>query len=158
MSWKRPQPQSREERVAARSQRLGELVSTRLATAAEGRAVVYGGSTRGPRPKECVLESAAYENAVRDLGFCVRCRRKCRPQFCHRDEGKGAHIKTDVREGWAGCGPGPWGHGCHYFVGTSGTLTKEQRRAEDLRLGRITRALVRRRGLWPKSVPDWSES
>jgi hypothetical protein len=57
------------------------------------------------QPKENILKSAAYENAVRDLGYCVRCGLECRPQFCHRDEGKGTGIKTDVREGWAGCGP-----------------------------------------------------
>lgn len=122
------------------------------------RPVVYGTCTGVPIPKKNVATSPAYENAVRDLGYCVRCGRKCRPQFCHRDEGKGVGIKTDVREGWAGCGPGPWGQGCHYIVGMSGTLTKEQRRAEDLRLGVLTRAAVMAAGTWPKRLPIWRES
>lgn len=118
---------------------------------------VYSGTTAGPAPKENVLRSPAYENAVRALGFCVRCGWVGRPQFCHRDEGKGIGIKTDVREGWAGCPPHDGLTGCHYEVGTSGTLTKQQRRAEDKRLGAITRAEVLRRGLWPKNVPMWEE-
>lgn len=120
------------------------------------RAVTYQGATTGPKPKECVLKSPAYENAVRAIGRCMRCGYVCRPQFCHRDEGKGGHIKTDVREGWAGCGPHDDTMGCHFFVGTSGTLSKEERRAEDLRLGALTRAEVERLGLWPRSVPRWT--
>lgn len=119
----------------------------------------YAGSVSGMAvPKANMLKSAAYENAVRGLGYCVRCGYVCRPQFCHRDETKGGMLKTDVREGWAGCGPHDNTLGCHYFVGTSGTLSKAERRAEDLRLGAITRVEVRRRGTWPASVPAWEES
>lgn len=121
------------------------------------RAGTYSGSTTGPEPKENVCKSAAYENAVRSIGRCMRCGYVCRPQFCHRDEGKGQGIKTDVREGWAGCGPHDNTMGCHFFVGTSGSLPKEERRAEDLRLGAETRAEVRRLGRWPKNVPMWKE-
>ena len=60
-------------------------------------------------------------------------------------------IKTDVREGWAGCAD------CHYFVGTSGKLPKAERRAEDLRLGGLTRAELLLTGTWPKSAPMWNE-
>jgi hypothetical protein len=154
MTWKREPSLTREERNELRILRLGALVSTTIASP-RSVATYDTTSTFRPQPKENVLESAAYENAVRDLGYCVRCGRVCRPQFCHRDEGKGAHLKTDVREGWAGCGPGPWGHGCHHYVGTSGKLPKEERRAEDLRCGALTRAALRQRGTWPKSVPEW---
>jgi hypothetical protein len=109
-------------------------------------------------PKEGVCTSTAYENAVRSLGYCVRCGRTCRPQFCHADQGKGTGIKTDVRRGWAGCGYwSPEDLGCHYIVGTSGELPKAERRAEEDRLAEITRGEVLRRGLWPKSVPMWAE-
>jgi hypothetical protein len=123
------------------------------------RPASFTGTTAGPAPKESVLESAAYESAVRSLGYCVRCGRTCRPQFCHADQGKGAGIKTDVRRGWAGCGPDLANHlpGCHYIVGTSGELPKAERRAEEDRLAAITRAEVLRRGLWPKNVPLWEE-
>lgn len=118
----------------------------------------YAGTTTGPAPKENPVVSAAYENAVRDLGRCMRCGRVCRPQFCHGDMGKGQGIKTDVREGWAGCGPGPWGNGCHYLVGTSGTLLKEERRAEEKQLAAKTRRAVDTAGTWPPSVPRWEEA
>jgi hypothetical protein len=117
----------------------------------------YAGTTAGPAPKENVLESPAYENAVRALGVCVRCWYACRPQFCHTDQGKGAGIKTDVRLGWAGCGPHGNSMGCHHYVGTSGSLSKEERREEDRRLSAITRRLLRQRGLWPASVPEFIE-
>lgn len=118
------------------------------------RAGVYGGTTTGPAPKENVLRSPAYENAVRALGFCVRCGWVGRPQFAHRDEGKGAGIKTDVRQGWAGCA------GCHAVLGGHAggeRMPKEQRRDEEDRLAAITRAELLLRGLWPKNVPMWKE-
>ncbi len=152
MDW--PSHQERQDERNARMARMVESVAR-----AAKPAVSYGGSTTGPRPKENVLESPAYEAAVRNLGRCMRCGRTCRPQFCHRDEGKGQGIKTDVREGWAGCGYwSPQDPGCHYIVGTSGTLTKEERRAEDLRLGAITRAAVIAAGTWPKNLPMWKET
>lgn len=106
-------------------------------------------------PKERALESAAYENAVRALGYCVRCGWVGRPQFCHRDAGKGLSIKTDVRQGWAGCDD------CHALLGGhkgGGRMPKEQRRAEEDRLAAITRAEVLRRGMWPKGVPMLEEA
>jgi len=110
-----------------------------------------------PAPKEGALTSEAYRRAVRGLE-CMRCGYPPRSQFCHTDEGKGAGIKTDDRKGWAGCGPHDGTPGCHHFVGTSGTLPKAERRAEDARLAAKTRETLRARGLWPKGVPEWSEA
>jgi hypothetical protein len=136
--WEGPTVGEREPRPMARLERVPN----------------YAGSTTGPAPKDGVVESAAYENAVRALGFCVRCGWTGRPQFCHRDEGKGAGIKTDVRQGWAGCDD------CHALLGGhkgGGRMPKEQRRDEEDRLAAITRAELLRRGLWPKNVPMWEE-
>lgn len=120
----------------------------------------YAGSTTGvPVPKENVLHHhAGYENAVRGLGYCMLCGRACRPQFCHRDQGKGMGLKTDVREGWPGCGPGDHGPGCHWLVGTSGQFAKEERRILEKRLGRKTRAAVIAAGAWPARLPRWMEN
>lgn len=121
-------------------------------------------------PKDDVCTSGAYIAAVRKLGVCQRCGYQPPPtikralQFAHADEGKGGAIKTDVRRGWLACGPHPdpvTGKvvpGCHHEIGTAGTLTKAQRRAEETRLGAKTRMAVRRAGLWPRSVPPWKES
>lgn len=151
----------RQREIARRKERAAtnaRLVEQAIARRGTGQTAVMVGTTTGPAPKECILKSAAYENAVRGLGYCVRCARCCRPQFCHADEGKGQGIKTDVRRGWAGCGRwSPTDPGCHYIVGTSGTLTKEERRAEDAEMARRTRAALRRAAAWPPSVPEWIE-
>lgn len=112
----------------------------------------YAGGTSGDAVvKECASQHSGYMAAVRDLGYCMRCRIACRPQFCHRDMGKGMALKTDCREGWPGCPE------CHHLVGTSGYFTKEERRALELVLGRRTRDAVRAAGTWPPPLPAWRE-
>lgn len=120
----------------------------------------YSGGTSGqPVEKEnAISHHSGYENAVRDLGYCMLCKRACRPQFCHADQGKGERLKTDVRRGWPGCGPGEWGPGCHWIVGTSGQYPKAERRVIEERLGRLTRAAVLAAGTWPAHFPLWRET
>jgi hypothetical protein len=122
------------------------------------RGTYAGGTTGQAVAKENLLQHTGYMAAVRGLGYCMRCRRSCRPQFCHADMGKGVGIKTDVRRGWPGCGAGEWGPGCHWLVGTSGNYSKEQRRALEADLGRRTREAVKAAGTWPARLPMWSES
>lgn len=113
----------------------------------------YAGGTSGAQvDKEQASQHAGYMAAVRDLGYCMRCRCTCRPQFCHRDEGKGMGLKTDVREGWPGCAD------CHRLVGSTGFYPREEKRALELDLGRRTRHAVRAAGTWPARLPEWSEA
>jgi hypothetical protein len=122
------------------------------------RVASYQGGTSGERvEKENALQHQGYMAAVRDLGYCMLCRRSCRPQFCHADMGKGERIKTDVRRGWPGCGAGEWGPGCHWLVGTSGQYPKEERRALEAELARRTREAVKAAGAWPAHLPMWRE-
>jgi hypothetical protein len=102
------------------------------------------------QPKTNPLQHVGYMKAVRDLGYCQLCGRWCRPQFCHRDEGKGTGIKTDCREGWNGCAD------CHHKVGTERIYEKERRRLLELNLGALTRAAVLDAGTWPKRLPMWT--
>lgn len=112
---------------------------------------VYAGAVSGePVEKESAIQSAAYMNAVRSLGYCMHCGVECRPDFCHRDMGKGAGIKTDCREGWPGCRP------CHDFIGASGKLRREDKREVELMLGAKTRAAIEAAGMWPASLPRWN--
>lgn len=153
--FKRPSPEAwAAERAAKKAANLAALCvpARTLHKARMGRC----DSAAAPAPKEDVLTSEAYRRAVRGLE-CMRCGYPPRSQFCHTDQGKGAGIKTDDRRGWAGCGPHDGAPGCHHFVGTSGTLPKAERRAEDARLAAKTRETLRARGLWPKGVPEWSE-
>lgn len=110
--------------------------------------------------KENAITSLAYQALVRKLP-CARCGISDYTQFCHSDEGKGIGIKTDDRRGWPGCGPHPEGgkivNGCHWFVGTSGKLKQSERRELEARMSAETRLQIIMRGLWPKSLPHWSE-
>jgi hypothetical protein len=111
----------------------------------------YSGSTSGaPITKENPLQHLGYMAVVRDLGYCMRCRIPCRPQFCHRDMGKGGASKTDCREGWPGCDD------CHALLGGhkgGGRMPKDRRRIEELDLGQRTRAAVKAAGTWPARLP-----
>lgn len=113
------------------------------------------------RPKAVILSSPTYERNARKYLTCRHCGKKpLFPQFCHRDETKAGTRKTDVREGWVGCGPdlNTSEPGCHWLIGTSGTFSKADRRAMDLQYGKSTRAEMRERRLWPKNLPDWTET
>lgn len=110
-------------------------------------------------PKQQPIQHEAYMAAVRTLP-CYRCGIVGFTQFCHADQGKGAGLKTDCRLGWPGCGPHPDAAGrllpgCHYDVGTAGLMTKAARRAFEDEAGQATRAVVRARGHWPASLPNW---
>lgn len=110
-----------------------------------------------PRPavgKENALQHEAYMAAVRRLP-CARCGVVGFTQFCHADEGKGTGIKTDCRRGWPGCGPHNDTMGCHYLLGSTGELGREERRRLEETYARQTRATVRQLGRWPKSLPAW---
>ena len=112
----------------------------------------YEGTTSGTEvKKECVSQHSGYMAAVRELGYCMRCRKACRPAFCHADEGKGTGIKTDCRRGWPGCTE------CHWIVGTSGQYPKEERRALEADLARRTREAVRAAGTWPRRLAQLDE-
>lgn len=108
--------------------------------------------------KENVVTSLVYQARVRKLP-CARCGIVGFSQFCHSDEGKGMGIKTDDRRGWPGCGPhlegGQMVNGCHWFVGTSGSLKQSERRELEARMSAETRLQILRLGLWPKSLPLW---
>jgi hypothetical protein len=156
MAFGRPTIEQRQaQRQAQKTANLQALATVPARSLHKG---TYSGNTSGqPVEKENALQHVGYMAAVRALGYCMLCKRSCRPQFCHADEGKGERIKTDVRRGWPGCGPGEWGPGCHYLVGTSGTYLKEQRRALEAELGRRTREAVKAAGLWPARLPMWKE-
>lgn len=111
------------------------------------------------RPKERPIVSEAYRDLVRAMP-CMHCGRQPRSQFCHADQGKGMGMKTDDRRGWPGCGPdlATGEPGCHWLVGTSGRIPKEQRRELEALYGAQTRAAIIKAGKWPKNVPLWRET
>lgn len=106
-------------------------------------------------PKQESLQHEAYMAAVRKLP-CIRCGIVGFTQFCHADEGKGMGLKTDCRLGWPGCGPHDGKPGCHWWIGTSGLLGRNDRRAFESRAGALTREAIRFQGQWPATLPAWA--
>ena len=107
-------------------------------------------------PKDNPMQSEAYMRLVRLLP-CAMCGIEGYTQFCHADQGKGMGIKSDCRLGWPGCGPHHDTQGCHYLVGTSGVLIRDERRELERRMGELTRAKILDLGLWPKGLPPWPD-
>lgn len=111
------------------------------------------------RPKERPVVSEAYRDLVRAMP-CMHCGRPPRSQFCHADQSKGMGMKTDDRRGWPGCGPdlATGQPGCHWLIGTSGRIPKEQRRELEALYGAQTRTVIIEAGKWPKNLPPWRET
>jgi hypothetical protein len=113
-----------------------------------------------PVPKDNPVQSETYMAAVRQLA-CDRCGIEGYTQFCHADilgrGGKGKGLRSDCRLGWPGCGPHGSEPGCHWYVGTSGKMSKAERHEYEAAAGRRTRAAIRAAGAWPKDLAPWSE-
>jgi hypothetical protein len=107
-------------------------------------------------PKENALQHEGYMAVVRKLP-CARCGVIGFSQFCHSDEGKGMGIKTDCRRGWPGCGPHGDTMGCHYLLGSTGTMSRDERRRLEDEYAAKARAEIVRLGVWPKNLPSWVE-
>lgn len=119
------------------------------------RPVRYASPANEPvfsQPKEGVIEHEGYKRLVRQLP-CAHCGVEGYTQFCHSDQGKGMGIKTDSRRGWPGCGPHGGVAGCHHLIGSTGTLTREERRDLEDRYAAQTRAQILFAGMWPANLP-----
>lgn len=108
------------------------------------------------QPKEDVARSEKYRRLVAHL-VCAHCGVEGYSQAAHGDFGKGLSIKADDRTCYPACAPHDGRQGCHYLIGTSGTYTREERRALDEQYGAQTRAKILDLGLWPANLPMWQE-
>jgi hypothetical protein len=75
-------------------------------------------------PKHPPLRSEDWKEAVRSLGYCVRCNTICRPQCAHRNEGKGAGMKCSDAACAALCPI------CHREIDQGKGMARDERRAE----------------------------
>ena len=109
-------------------------------------------------PKEAPVVHEGYRKLVR-LMACAHCGTFGYTQFCHSDEGKGMGIKSDDRTGWPGCGPHHEGKamvpGCHFLVGSTGYLTRDQRRSLEAQYASQTRQQIHAAGQWPADLPQF---
>jgi hypothetical protein len=124
MSFARPAPLTRDEKIEARQAvRPPDTVKTDKV----GR---YGvGEVRPMAPqakvaqKQPTFRSASWLEAVRSLECCVRCG-KHGVQAAHRNEGKGMALKAPDCACAALCPE------CHAEIDSGRTMTKERKRAE----------------------------
>jgi hypothetical protein len=75
-------------------------------------------------PKTTVYRSEKWKQAVRELGFCVRCRTQGPTECAHRDESKGMGQKTSDVTCASLCAP------CHRELTDSRHLEREEKRNE----------------------------
>lgn len=109
-------------------------------------------SGAGSIPKLAPARSEAYRRLVAAMP-CAHCGIVGSSQAAHGDMGKGAHIKSDDRTCYPACGPRPGATGCHALIGSTGSMTRDQRRALEADYAAQTRTEIRRLGQWPKNLP-----
>lgn len=95
-----------------------------------------------PLPKGKPLRDANYLRRVAALP-CAHCGIEGFSQAAHGDQGKGMAIKSSDDTAYPACGPRPGEPGCHYLIGTSGTFTRDERRALEQRYAAATRQLLK---------------
>lgn len=116
----------------------------------------YAGGTAAAAPKAKPVRSEAYRRLVAALP-CAHCFVFGRSQAAHADQTKGLGTKTDDRTCYPACGPAEGHPGCHWLIGTSGHIQREERRALEQLYAKQTRAKIINRGLWPPGLPKWGE-
>lgn len=89
-----------------------------------------------------IFRSEIWLQAVRDLGYCVRCGCICQPDACHMNEGKGAGMKQHDCMTFAGC------RKCHMELDQGKDMDREERRAEIRRLVILTWIALAERGFF----------
>lgn len=104
-------------------------------------------------PKVPTRRSKNYLRWVATLP-CAHCGRHGPSQAAHSDEGKGMGLKAGDDTAYPLCADGPSRSGCHSLIGTSGHLSREDRRALEKTHSSYTQALAKYAGTWPKGWTD----
>jgi hypothetical protein len=95
-----------------------------------------------PIPKERPARDEAYRRLVAALP-CAHCGRPGPSQVCHVDQGKGMGIKTSDYDTWPGCADALFRQGCHSIIGSSGRLSRDERRALEREYAAKTRETLK---------------
>jgi hypothetical protein len=96
-----------------------------------------------PVPKANPVRDEAYRRLVAALP-CAHCGVAGLSQAAHADEGKGLGLKACDLTCFPLCGPRPSEPGCHWLIGTSGRIPRDERRELEARYGAQTRAKLGR--------------
>jgi hypothetical protein len=94
-----------------------------------------------PQPKDTPVRSEAYRRYVAALP-CWLCGVHGHSQAAHGDEGKGMALKSSDLTCFPLCEPNNGLCGCHYTVGSTGTLTRSERRALETKAAMDTQAAL----------------
>lgn len=148
---------SREERLAARAQRMSQSAQATRHLVRPGAVLALDASS-SPRPKDAVASSEEYRRLVARLP-CAWCGIAGRSQHAHENMGKGLGLKVDDRRGLPLCCDHPGQPGCHpafdqYRLMDGG---RDAHRTWGAQMAAVTRARILKAGLWPESLPVWVE-
>ena len=105
--------------------------------------------------KDMPLRSEPYRRLVASLP-CICCGIGGSSQAAHPNSAKGMGTKADDRLCFPLCADRPGVRGCHSKFDQGAMLTKEERKAAELKWGKDTRDVIRRVGLWPDGLPAWT--
>jgi len=97
-----------------------------------------------PQPKATYVRDEDYRQAVASLP-CARCGVIGFSNACHSDTGgrgaaKGGRIKSCDLTCWPGCVPRPGITGCHHDIGMGAVMSREEKRAFEVKAAADTRA------------------
>lgn len=157
--WKVAPSTSREERLAARAERMtASAQATQHLTRPGTMLALDAGAAVTACPKEGALSCEAYRRLVASLP-CAWCGIAGSSQHAHENLGKGWGLKVDDRRGLPLCCDQPGRAGCHPAFDQYRLLPggRDAHRAWGARMAAATRALILKSGLWPKHLPEWVE-
>lgn len=146
---------SRKVRGEMAKQRVEAAAKPVVTTIRRGVIAPVSGFTPAPKSAEPV-RSERYRRLVAMLP-CKFCGIAGHSQAAHPNTGKGAGMKTDDRLCFALCADRPGQRGCHSLFDQGALLDKATRRAVEPAWGADTRRQITAMGLWPESLPAWSE-
>ncbi|MBT2299255.1 hypothetical protein J7E70_02145 [Variovorax paradoxus] len=122
------------------------------------RAVLANCAAAAPAIEKVVpVEHEGYRRLVALLP-CKICGIDGHSQAAHPNTDKGTGTKTDDRLCFPLCCDRPGVRGCHPQFDQHALLSKAARRAIEPAWGADTRRQIAAMGLWPKSLPIWSDA
>ncbi|WP_200844033.1 hypothetical protein [Pantoea sp. 18069] len=157
--WKVAPSVSREERLAARAERMTTSAQATQHLVRPGAMLALdAGASVQACPKDDVVRCEAYRRLVACLP-CAWCGICGRSQHAHENMGKGMGLKVDDRRGLPLCCDHPGRAGCHPAFDQYRLLSggREAHRTWGARMAAATRALILKSGQWPKHLPQWAE-
>lgn len=107
--------------------------------------------------KQNAIEHEGYRRLVAAMP-CMNCRINDNSQAAHPNTGKAKGMKADDRLCFPLCAVRFNAPGCHYLFDQHQLFPRAERAGVEQRWAAETRAAILAAGLWPKTLPLWSEA